>query len=459
MLAVIFIVIVLFLILCWYKSHPNSPPTFPGELPIIGHAVQMIEHRNAITDPTDVGIVASACLDKAFFYKIGKDFVEKGLLTADAIIWKPHRKLINPAFNQQILNTYLNEMNVQARNLVSHLTAMAENGQIDTYQYLIQYVLRIVCRTSLGLESKDQNIIDTNYTKAIQEIFTIFCYRAFNPWLYPSFIYKRTALKGKEDKLIKELNNMINTVIQKRKSDLKSNNCITNNGIDSITGRFKPILDLLLHLADKEQVLTDDEIREHLDTIVIASYDTTSTVLQNILLVLGSYPEVQEKVYKEVQEVFQNNEDLNIHDLSKLVYMEAVIKEVLRVYDVVPVVARKLDTDIVLPKCTLKAGSTCILSLYGLHRHSSWGPEVNKFKPERWLNPATLPTNPNVYAAFSIGKRNCIGKQYAMMSLKISLAHVVSKFRISGDIKNIKWKFELVLKPTDPALIGFDLRS
>ncbi|CAH0697153.1 unnamed protein product [Spodoptera exigua] len=452
MLAVIFIVIVLFLILCWYKSHPNSPPTFPGELPIIGHAVQMIEHRNDIW--TYIKRVCDHAMENG-----GLTRLSVGFHTIYAIIWKPHRKLINPAFNQQILNTYLIEMNVQAKNLVSHLTAMAENGQVDTYQYLIQYVLRIVCRTSLGLESKDQNIIDTNYTKAIQEIFKIFCYRAFNPWLYPSFIYKRTALKGKEDKLIKELNNMINTVIQKRKSDLKSNNCITNNGIDSITGRFKPILDLLLHLADKEQVLTDDEIREHLDTIVIASYDTTSTVLQNILLVLGSYPEVQEKVYKEVQEVFQNNEDLNIHDLSKLVYMEAVIKEVLRVYDVVPVVARKLDTDIVLPKCTLKAGSTCILSLYGLHRHSSWGPDVNQFKPERWLNPATLPTNPNVYAAFSIGKRNCIGKQYAMMSLKISLAHVVSKFHISGDIKNIKWKFELVLKPAEPALIGFDLRS
>ncbi|XP_022827530.1 cytochrome P450 4C1-like isoform X1 [Spodoptera litura] len=473
----------------WWKRHPRSPPSFPGELPIIGHVFAMLGYRNdiwtfikrvcdyslengglirlnvgshiiyVVSDPNDTGVVASMCLEKGFFYEIGRDFVQKGLLTSDATTWKTHRKLLHPAFNQQVLNTFINEMNVQARNLVSQLTAVAQSGSVDIHQFVIKYVLRIVCRTSLGLEAKDQNIIDNNYANAIQEILKIFCYRGIHPWLYPPFIYKRTAWKKKEDDLIRDLKNMINTVIQKRRFDLKANNFVTNNGVDSITGRFKPVLDLLLHLADGEHAFTDDEIKEHLDTIVIASYDTTSTVLQTILLVLGTYPEVQERVYNEVQEVFQNSEDLSMLDLSKLVYLEAVIKEVLRVYSTVPIVSRKLDTDIVLPNYTLRAGSTCILSIYGLHHHSSWGPDVKEFKPERWLNPDTLPTNPNVYVPFSIGKRNCIGKQYAMMSLKTSLAHIVRKLHVSGDISNMKWKYELVLKPAKPALIEFTIRS
>ncbi|XP_022827531.1 cytochrome P450 4C1-like isoform X2 [Spodoptera litura] len=436
----------------WWKRHPRSPPSFPGELPIIGHVFAMLGYRNDIW--TFIKRVCDYSLENGGLIRLNV-----GSHIIYATTWKTHRKLLHPAFNQQVLNTFINEMNVQARNLVSQLTAVAQSGSVDIHQFVIKYVLRIVCRTSLGLEAKDQNIIDNNYANAIQEILKIFCYRGIHPWLYPPFIYKRTAWKKKEDDLIRDLKNMINTVIQKRRFDLKANNFVTNNGVDSITGRFKPVLDLLLHLADGEHAFTDDEIKEHLDTIVIASYDTTSTVLQTILLVLGTYPEVQERVYNEVQEVFQNSEDLSMLDLSKLVYLEAVIKEVLRVYSTVPIVSRKLDTDIVLPNYTLRAGSTCILSIYGLHHHSSWGPDVKEFKPERWLNPDTLPTNPNVYVPFSIGKRNCIGKQYAMMSLKTSLAHIVRKLHVSGDISNMKWKYELVLKPAKPALIEFTIRS
>ncbi|KAF9798192.1 hypothetical protein SFRURICE_018018 [Spodoptera frugiperda] len=100
-----------------------------------------------------------------------------------------------------------------------------------------------------------------------------------------------------------------------------------------------------------------------------------------------------------------------------------------------------------------------MLSICGLHRHPSWGPDVNQFKPERWLNPATSASNTHAFAAFGIGKRICIGKQYSMMTLKLSLAHIVRKFHISSDnINNMQWKYELALKPATTALVDFKLR-
>ncbi|CAH0697148.1 unnamed protein product [Spodoptera exigua] len=411
-----------------------------------------------MNDPVDVGVIANTCFEKAYFYKFSQDFLGNGLITADAAMWKIHRKLLNPAFSQQILNTFLNEVNVQARNLASQLSTVAGTEPVDVHDFLVKHILRVVCRTSLGLEATDQDMIDNDYAKAVDEIVAILCHRGLNTWLHPSFIYNRTAMKRKEQELTTSIKNMINPIIKKRKVDLQANNNMANDD-SSVTGKFKPMLDLLLHLSDEESVLTDDEIREHLDSFVAASYDTTSSALKTMLLVLGSYPDVQERVYKEVQDVFQNNDDLTKHDMSKLVYLEAVIKEAMRLYDSIPWVARKIHTDIVLSKYTLRAGSTCILSLYGLHRHSSWGPDVHQFKPERWLNPATLPTNPNVYAAFGIGKRNCIGKQYTLMVLKTSLAHIVRKFHVTGDIMNLKWKYEVVIKPKTPAYITLKLRS
>ncbi|XP_035442277.2 cytochrome P450 4C1-like [Spodoptera frugiperda] len=467
----------------WWRPLPRAPATYPGALPIIGHIVEGIKYRNdiwgymeriadylitdecvqlrmgphiiyVVSDPDEVDIIANTCLKKSFFYKFLIDVLGNGLLISDVPTWKIHRKLLNPAFNLHVLNTFLNVMNVEARNLVSRLKPIAGQGPVNIKEFLIKYILRSVCRTSLGLEAKDQDMIDKEYAQAIDEIITMAVKRGLNVALHPSFIYNRTAMRKREQEIVTSIKNVLNSIIQKRKSDIKS-----SSSVYSRNGKFKPILDLLLHLSDEQYVLSDDEIKTHLNTFVAASYDTTSSILQIVLLVIGSYPDVQEQVYKEIIEVFGDNEELTKYDLPKLVYLEAVIKEVLRLYSIVPWISREIDTDMVFPKYTLRAGSTCVLVLYNLHRHPSWGPDAKQFKPERWLNPATLPTNPNVYAPFGIGKRNCIGKQYAMMTLKTSVAHIIRNFQLSADISDFNWKYKVILKPAKPILVTFTLRS
>ncbi|XP_050554148.1 cytochrome P450 4C1-like isoform X3 [Spodoptera frugiperda] len=471
---------------CWWK--PRSPPTYPGQLPIIGHSHILFKHRNdiwgylesvgdyvlehggifqfrvgphimyVVDDPESVGIIANTCLDKPYFYNFMDDLLGNGLITLNGEMWKIHHKLLNPAFSQHVLNTYLNEMDAQAQNLVSQLTTVAKKGPVNITEFLGQFVLRTVCRTSLRLEVKDQDMIDNEYAKAIEEIEAIIIRRVLNPILHFPFLFKLTAMYKRQIKLSHNNKKLMDPIIHKRKSDLIATKRTVNDNDDSVPGKFKPALDLLLHLSDEQYVLSDDDIRAHLNTFVAASYDTTSAALQTILLVLGSYPEIQERIYNEIQDVLKNRDRLTKHDITKLVYLDAVIKEVLRMYNIVPLIARKIDTDIVLPKYTLRAGSSCIMSIYGLHRHSSWGPDAKQFKPERWLNPATLPTNPNVYAAFGIGKRMCIGKQYSMMSMKTSLVHILRKFRVSADISTLKWKYAVTLRAKAP-LIDLTLRS
>ncbi|CAH1641554.1 unnamed protein product [Spodoptera littoralis] len=465
----------------WWRPRPRSPRTYPGALPIIGHIFEAVKYRNDGTAMPST----SFCFNSSHF----KTFLIFFLLIS-VPTWKIHRKLLNPAFNQKVLNTFVNVMNVEAQSLVSQFKSVAGQGPVDVKQFIIKYVLRSVCRTSLGLEANDQHMIDKEYVQAIEETIAIVIKRGLNVALHPSFIYNITKMRKRQQELITRIKNILNSkmasvmflmyfskiytfqIIKKRKSDLKTTNKKSMrdfndsslNGEYRDNGKFKPILDLMLHLSDEQQVISDDDIRQHIDTFVFGSYDTTSAVLQTTLLVLGSHPDVQERVYKEIKEVLGNNEELTKYDLPKLVYLEAVIKEVLRIYSIAPWVARQLDTDVVFrikfiisAKYTLRAGSTCILVLYSLHRHPSWGPDAKQFKPERWLNPETLPTNPNVYAPFGIGKRNW--KQYAMMTLKTSVAHIVRNFQLSADISNLNWKYEVVLKPTNPILVSFTLRS
>lgn len=66
-----------------------------------------------------------------------------------------------------------------------------------------------------------------------------------------------------------------------------------------ITDKFKPLLNHLLYLADEQNAFSDTEIREHLNTFVIAAYDTSTVSLTLLLMMIGWHKGVQERVYNE----------------------------------------------------------------------------------------------------------------------------------------------------------------
>nr|XP_037876493.1 cytochrome P450 86A1-like [Bombyx mori] len=69
---------------------------------------------------------------------------------------------------------------------------------------------------------------------------------------------------------------------------------------------------------------------------------------------------------------------------------------------------------------TIPSDSNCVLGIYGLNRHPVWGPDAHTFRPERWLELGGVPDDPNAFAGFSVGKRNCIGKYNRNSSIQRS---------------------------------------
>ncbi|KAJ8709642.1 hypothetical protein PYW08_009646 [Mythimna loreyi] len=476
--------------LWWYKRprHP-SPPVYPGALPVIGHAHQflgdisqiwqvendiyhfcmenggLVEVRlgpvsvYVVSDLDDSLTIANTCMEKPYLYGFGKKMYGCGLVTANASTWKPHRKILNPAFNQQILNTFFQEYSLQARNLVTELATEAEKDAFDVVPYLKKTVIRSVYKTMIGVNpnDKEQEAILKNYAHATDTFFSLMLERFQSVWLHLPLLYNMSGLKKKQDAVIETLKNLSKKITTIRKLELKQN--INSEYVKEASSGYKSLLDQLLDGGEK-QVFTDEEIREHLNTVIGAAYDTSTMTTTFCLILIGSYPDVQARIWKELQEVLDGQErDLTRHDLPKLVYLEAVIKETLRLYPPVPRIGRCNDSEVQLKHYTFPAGTTFILSLYGMNRDPIWGKDANEFNPDRWLNPGTLPDNPNAFAAFSIGKRNCIGKQSAMMSVKTTLAYILQKYIVTGDIRNVQCKCDLIHKPVSGHYIALQLRT
>ncbi|XP_049859567.1 cytochrome P450 4V2-like isoform X2 [Schistocerca gregaria] len=172
-------------------------------------------------------------------------------------------------------------------------------------------------------------------------------------------------------------------------------------------------------------------------TFGLAGTDTTATALSCIFALLGLYPEWQDAIQKEVDEIFGTGEDylrpVTESDLTQLKVTEAVIKESLRLFPAVPVAPVFASEDIPLSdgRYVAPRGSVVFVFLNLLHRQPAIYPDPDKFDPGRFLEGGgTNALPPYSYLPFGAGSRLCVGARFAMLVMKTVLATVMRQFRI-----------------------------
>ncbi|EGZ17699.1 hypothetical protein PHYSODRAFT_504330 [Phytophthora sojae] len=123
--------------------------------------------------------------------------------------------------------------------------------------------------------------------------------------------------------------------------------------------------------------------------------------------------------------------------VNELVYLEAVVKEAMRLNPAVPSNIREALEDVVLCDGTVvKAGEAVSWSSYSMGRMPHvWGPDAKQFKPERWIDATTgklMAVSPLKFPLFNAGPRVCLGTKLAMMEIKITTASVLSKYNLTA---------------------------
>ncbi|PZC78319.1 hypothetical protein B5X24_HaOG200044 [Helicoverpa armigera] len=489
MLGLILIICVLCLVFLNYKKNRNKhelPPALAESVPIIGHMLLIVRNCTTlftmitswgkqadakggvahfyfgkelyyfISDPQDALTAANGCPKKHYSFDLIKTWLGDGLVTAPVDIWKRHRKLLSPAFSLPVIHGFLGIFNSQSRKLLEAIEPQAGKGLFDQRRYFNNNALETLCLGVFGINAiNDPNVIQ-KYMEAVVEMIRLCFAKTIKVWLQVEIIYKLVGLRKKEDEYLDTLHSMTNKVLQEKraaKKDVANNNAITE--ITTTGLKYKPFLDLIMDLSQNGE-LTDKEIREETDTIVVTGSETTSNQLTFTMLLLGAHPEVQEKLYQEIIDVLGKDRDVEKEDLNKLVYANAVLTECLRYLPTVPCLFRTVEKDVKLKNYTMRAGSYC--HTFPLtYDDSNWGPESDKFKPERWLNGDVKPNQE--FAAFGLGRRSCIGKGYAMTVMKVVLVHFVRRYRIQADMSKLKVQYDFVLKPISGHEISIERRT
>lgn len=179
-----------------------------------------------------------------------------------------------------------------------------------------------------------------------------------------------------------------------------------------------------------------DYLRDIVVNMTIAGRDTTAYALAWTLWLLATHPDVQAKARAEAQAAYAQAEDegqdLSYEAIDNLKYLDAVFTEVLRLYPSVPKNPKCVCRDDVLPDGTpVRAGSYVMYVPYIMVRLPElWGPECEKFDPERHLQGRHRPS-PYLWPAFQAGPRTCLGQKLAYMEAKAVLCALLAKFEFT----------------------------
>jgi cytochrome P450 len=187
------------------------------------------------------------------------------------------------------------------------------------------------------------------------------------------------------------------------------------------------VVAMLLDARDEDgQPMTDGELRDELVTLLVAGHETTATMLCWAMDFLLGDERVLAKVRRELADAGREGE-VDLATVVKLPYLDAVIKEVLRLRPVVPAVGRRLKEPITLGRYEIPAGELVVPVSFLTHRLASVYPEPEAFRPERFVD-----RKPDPYAWFPFGggARRCLGMTFSLHELKVVLATVLSSVRL-----------------------------
>jgi len=185
--------------------------------------------------------------------------------------------------------------------------------------------------------------------------------------------------------------------------------------------------DDLLGLLVTTPGMSDDLIRDQLLTMLIAGHDTSTALLSWALYLLGSHPALMARAQAEVDSVLGEDAP-DFTRLERLVYLERVVKETLRLYPPIHIGNRTAAIDLEFQGYRIPAGTRVVYSIYLTHRHPHHWPEPEQFDPDRFTSEQDRGRKPYIYLPFGGGPRNCIGAAFAEVEAKVILARILQTF-------------------------------
>ncbi|XP_078352881.1 cytochrome P450 4F1-like isoform X3 [Oculina patagonica] len=379
--------------------------------------------------PDTIKVIQSSNAPKErFVYNLVRPFIGDGLVVSEGDKWFRMRRLLTPAFHFEILKPYARVFQ-ESTNVLLEKWSSQGSGEVELFHHVSLMTLDSVLKCALSYRSNCQTQEKKDpYIIAVYEASNQILTRLINPLLHNDYVYKWTPEGRKFYKNCDIAHAKADGIIKARRKALQD-----NAEKEKLRKRkYLDFVDILLEAKDEDgNGLTDEEIVGEAMTFMFAGHDTTASVIAWTLYNLARFPEHQEKCRQEVDEVFGHKEELEWKELGRLKYLHMCVKETTRIFAPVPVISRTLDKTYEIDGHLLPEGSWVMTNVYALHHNPHVWKDPETFDPLRFTPENSKDMSPYAFIPFSAGPRNCIGQSFALGEVKLSLAMILRKFKLS----------------------------
>jgi retinoid hydroxylase len=305
------------------------------------------------------------------------------------------RKLLYQAFQPRALVSYIGAMeNITQR----YLEKWEKMETLTWYPELKNYTFDVAAKLLVGINNGSETALGHNFENWSNGLFSI----ALDlPWTH----------FGKAKKSRKLLLAELEKIIRDRQQG-------TPSGHDALS--------LLISARDEEgNSLSLEELKDQVLMLLFAGHETLTSALTSFCLLLAQNPDVMAKVRTEQQQ-FPATEPLTLELLKQMTYLEQVLREVLRLVPPVGSIFRTVVNACEFGGYEIPKGWSLLSGITQTHQDSQLYPEPERFDPDRFSLERSA--KPFSYVPFGGGLRDCLGKEFARLEMKLFAAKMIRDY-------------------------------
>ncbi|KAJ7196533.1 cytochrome P450 [Mycena pura] len=410
------------------------------------------------------------------------NMIGRGLVWAEGEDWHRQRKILGPVFSSEavkemtsVIYESAERLETRLTNLLLDSTSNKEGTCLNITPYISACTLDIIGAVGLSHTFAAQS---TRPGSDAEQIFASWTQHVNNGLQRLAFlaplVVRAVPVVTKAPLPLMRSQGVIKTIVTRigRRIIERERAALGVAGKDSLldissndSGRMDIISVLLRNrrLASASEKLSDTQILDNVCCFLsspMVGHETTAGSLAFTLWELARHPEIQNRLRAEI---LAHGRDLSYEEIQKLEYLDAVVREGLRIHPASPQTERLILQDDVIPLTTaipgigdsvrVKKGQVIHIPFIPMNTNPSvWGPSGAVFDPSRWLtvrDPAApaLPHGWSGMLTFCDGPRSCLGLRLAVLEFKIILATIVRSIAFADTGVHVEEKISPTLQP------------
>ncbi|MEU8923148.1 cytochrome P450 [Kitasatospora sp. NPDC048545] len=329
-----------------------------------------------------------------------------GLLTSNGADWARQRHLTAPAFRPTAVRTFDTIVTDATTAMLERWRpSVASGAPVEVDEQLTALTLGILTHAILGA---DIDGIGEGFARAVDAVNRCIGHYVPDPDPDPADTARRFTDFGRARVF---LNTVTRTLIASRRAG------------GSGGGAGGNLLDTMM---STDHLVSDEDLRDQVLTIVMAGHETTAKSLTWTLYLLDRHPEELAKVREEVDRVLGGRPP-TAADLQDLPACRRAIQEAMRLYPPVWLISRRAAGPDTIGGYHVEPGTLVCVSQWVLHRHPDHWDAPDAYRPDRF-DGAALPSH--LYLPFGGGDRICVGQHFAMLEAVLVLATLLQSVRL-----------------------------